>query len=117
MESLSHPTTGFLERKGHTLAATYHLAKGVAKDLLGKAAYTRTRGLHPTRYAELVRQFVQDHQSISNREVRELLGLGASPSAQVEASKYLKKWSASDGFLEAIGGGQKRRYRLRAGAS
>ena len=117
LEQLSHPTTGFLERKGHTLSATYHLAKGVAKDLLGKAAYTRVRGLNPTRYAEMVREYLRDHQSVSNREIRELLGLGASASAQVEASKYLKRWSASDGFLEAFGGGNQRRYRLRTGHS
>ena len=32
--------------------------------------------------------------------LRELLGLGNSASAQVEASRYLKKWSQPDGFLD-----------------
>jgi ATP-dependent DNA helicase RecG len=113
LDQMTIPPAALLERKGHTKAATYHLAKGLAKELLGKAAYTRTRGLNPKRYAELVREYLQDHQSISNREVRELLGLGESASAQVEAARYLAKWSASDEFLEAYGGGNRRRYRLR----
>ena len=42
LDRLAHPGTGFLERKGGTKAATFHLTKGVAKDLFGKAAYTKT---------------------------------------------------------------------------
>lgn len=94
------PPLGLLERKGHTAAATFHLAKGVAKELKGKAAYTRARGLNPIRYAEMVREYLRDHQRIENAELRELLGLGDSPSAQVEAPRYLKKWSQPDGFLD-----------------
>jgi ATP-dependent DNA helicase RecG len=61
----------------------------------------------------MVREYLHDHPTITNREVRELLGLGESPTAQVEASRYLKRWSAPSGFLEAEGKGSKRRYRLR----
>ena len=100
LEAMCLPPLGLLERKGHTAAATFHLAKCVAKELKGKAAYTRTRGLNPIRYAEMVREYLRDHQRIENAELRELLGLGNSPSAQVEASRYLKKWSQPDGFLE-----------------
>ena len=50
------------------------------------------------RYAELVREYLNDHKRIRNVELRELLALGDSPSAQVEASRYLKKWSQDDGF-------------------
>lgn len=107
---------GLLERKSHTRSATFHLTKGIARELLGKVAYTRTRGLNPIRYAELVREYLHDHPSISNREVRELLGLGESATAQVEASRYLRKWSGSAGFLRADGNGAKRRYRLRKAA-
>ncbi len=94
-----------IERRGHTASATFHLAKGVAKELKGKAAYTKTRGLNPVRYAEMVREYLRDHQKIRNAELRELLGLGDSASAQVEASRYLKKWSQPDGFLERGEGG------------
>lgn len=115
LDQLANPKTGILERKGQTKTATFHLTKGVAKDLLGKAAYTKTRGLNPARYAEMVRQFVEDHGSITPRECRELLGLGSSKSAQVEMSRYLKKWSASKGFLKMEGKAPQNRYRLSEG--
>lgn len=114
LDQLSVPGKGILERRGRTQAATFHLAKGVAKDLLGRAAYTRTKGIAPARFAEIVREYVQDHGSITNRECRELLGLGDSASAQVEASRYLKKWSASGGFLRAEGTPPRVKYSLRA---
>lgn len=99
LEAMCQPPLDLMERKGHTSAATYHLAKGVAKALKGKAAYTRTRGLNPVRYAEMVKVYLADHQRIDNAQLRDLLGLGESPSASVEASRYLKKWSGGDGFL------------------
>jgi ATP-dependent DNA helicase RecG len=100
LEAMCAPPLNLLERKGHTTAATFHLAKGVATALKGKAAYTRTRGLNPVRYAELVREYLKDHHRIVNAQLRELLGLGDSPSAQVEASRHLKKWSQPNGFLQ-----------------
>ena len=113
LDELGPSGLGVLERKSHTRSATFHLTKGIARELLGKAAYTKTRGLNPIRYAEMVREYLHDHPSISNREVRELLGLGESPTAQVEASRYLKKWSGLSGFLTAEGNGAKRCYRLK----
>jgi len=89
----------------------------VAKELKGKAAYTRTRGLNPIRYAEMVREYLRDHQRIENAELRELLGLGNSPSAQVEASRCLKKWShPDDGFLDRRRAGSTHVYSLRRDA-
>lgn len=117
LDQLSVLGKGILERRGRTQAATFHLAKGIARDMLGRAAYTRTKGIAPARFAEIVREYVQDHGSISNRECRELLGLGDSPSAQVEASRYLKKWSGSSGFLKSDGNPPRVRYRLRATGS
>ena len=117
LEAMCLPPLGLLERKGHTAAATFHLAKGVAMELKGKAAYTRTRGLNPIRYAEMVREYLRDHQRIENAELRELLGLGNSPSAQVEASRYLKKWShPDDGFLDRRRAGRTHVYTLRRDA-
>lgn len=105
LDAMCLPELGLIERRGHTLSATFHLAKGIAKELKGKASYTRTRGLNPVRYAEMVREYLNDHQTIRNAELRELLGLGDSASAQVEASRYLTKWSSADGFLEKNGRG------------
>ncbi|MDE1999971.1 MAG: hypothetical protein KGI52_13725, partial [Burkholderiales bacterium] len=99
LEAMCLPPLNLLERKGHTPAATFHLAKGVATVLKGKVAYTRTRGLNPVRYAEMVREYLRDHQRIENARLRELLGLGDSPSAKVEASRLLTKWSQEEGFL------------------
>jgi len=107
LDSMCLPPLDLIERKGHTASATFHLAKGIAKELKGKAAYTKTRGLNPVRYAEMVREYLSDHQRICNEELRQLLGLGDSASAKVEASRYLKKWSQPDGFLERHGGGSK----------
>ena len=113
LDQLALPRTGMLERRGHTLAATFHLAKGIAKDLLGKAAYTKTRGLNPIRYAEMIKEYLQDHGSITPMECRELLGLGESQSAKVEISRYLKAWTAgANAFLVAEGHGNSRRYFL-----
>jgi ATP-dependent DNA helicase RecG len=113
LDQLSQPEAGFLERRGRTKSATYHLSKGVAKDLLGRAAYSRIRGLDPLRYAEMVREFVADHGSITPRECRQLLGLGESQSARAETSRYLRRWSDSEGFLRREGGGKHTRYVFR----
>src|SRR5262249_27333726 len=103
LDRLAQPGTGFLERKGRTKAATFHLTKGVARDLFGKAAYTRTRGLDPIRFSEMVKAFVADHGSITPRECRELLGLGESQSARVEAWRSLRGGSGEGGFLRREG--------------
>lgn len=116
LEAMTAPALGLVERRGFTHAATYHLAKGVATALKGKAAYTRTRGLNPVRYAEMVREYLLDHRYITNAELRQLLGLGASPSASVEASRLLSKWSAPEGFLIRHPPENRPRYALRAAA-
>ena len=113
LDGMCQPPLSLIERKGHTASATFHLAKGIAKELKGKAAYTKTRGLNPVRYAEMVREYLKDHQQIGNKELRDLLGLGDSASASVEASRLLKKWCQSDGFLERHGGGSKVFYTRR----
>lgn len=115
LDELGPAGLGILERKSHTRSATFHLAKGIARDLLGKAAYTRMRGLNPIRYAEMVREYLKDHPTIANREIRELLSLGESPTAQVEVSRYLRRWTGANGFLVREGDGAQRRYRLRKG--
>lgn len=103
LDQFAQPATGILERRGRTPAATFHLTKAVARDLLGKAAYTRTKGIDPIRYAEMVRAYIKDHGSITPAECRELLGLGNSQTAQVEVSRLLKRWSGNGGFLRREG--------------
>lgn len=116
LDQLAMPKTGILERRGRTKAATYHLNKAVAKDLLGKAGYTKIKGLNPIRYAEMVKSFLADHGSITPAECRELLGLGDSQSARVEVSRYLKRWSGPTGFLRREGSPPRVRYFPASGA-
>jgi ATP-dependent DNA helicase RecG len=114
LDQMSDPHRGILERRGHSRPATYYLTKAVAKDLIGKAAYSSTKGINPVRYPELVKTFLLDHESITNRDCRELLGLGDSASAQVETSRYLKRWSSpTEGFLIPDGTPPKRKYYLK----
>jgi ATP-dependent DNA helicase RecG len=113
LDRLSQPRTGILERRGKTKAASYHLTKGVSNDLLGKAAYTRAKGLDRTRHPEMVKAFLRDHGSITPKECRELLGLGESPSARVEVSRYLARWAEEGGFLRRDGKTRRVRYYLR----
>ncbi len=103
LDQLAQPKVGILERKGKTRAATYHLTKSVANDLLGKTAYTRLRGIDPIRYREIVRAFIEEQGSINSPECRELLGLGESGTAKVDASRLLSDWSGPGGFLRKIG--------------
>lgn len=113
LDQMSHPSWGILERKGHTRMATYHLSKAIDRELIGKAAYTRMRGIELAQYEEFVHRYIRDHGSITNQECRDLLNLGDSNSARVEASRYLKRWSGPDGFLTAEGNSSQRRYRLK----
>lgn len=100
-----------MERRGRKRGVTYHLSRGAASELLGKATYTRTRDIDAVRYPELVRAYVEQHGSINNSECRELLGLGSSPRAVVKASNLLRSLD----FLEPFGESrQKRRYRLKS---
>lgn len=110
LEQLTLPPTALLERRGRATSATFHLSKRLASDLIGKGAYTRTKGLNPIRYAEMVREFVRDHGSITPKQCRELVGWGESATDRVEISKLLRKWSGADGFLTREGTPPKVRY-------
>jgi len=45
LDRLAQSGTGILERRGKTKGATYSLNKAVARDLIGKATYTKARGI------------------------------------------------------------------------
>jgi ATP-dependent DNA helicase RecG len=109
LDRLTMGLDALLERRGKKRGVTYHLSRHVAEDLIGKAAYTRVRGIDSRRYKELIREYVHQHGSITNHECRELLGLGNSHSARVKATNILK----SCDFLESFGPSSKMtRYRL-----
>jgi len=113
LDRMSHPDRGILERRGQGKGVTYYLNKIVANDLIGKVAYSQSKGIDTTRYAEIVREFVRDHETITNQECRQLLGLGDTASDLVKVSRLLKKWSGEDGFLTVEGSASRTKYRLK----
>jgi ATP-dependent DNA helicase RecG len=50
------------------------------------------------------RDYLNPGEILIRVELRDLLGLGDSPSASVEASHHLTKWSQDDGFLAGQAG-------------
>lgn len=104
------PPLSLLERRGKTSGVTFHLPTAIAGDLIGKEAYTRIKGINPIRYRELIREYVSQHGSITNRKCRDLLQLGESPSSQTQAARYLRKFSGDKGFLILEGRGRATRY-------
>lgn len=113
LDTLSLPPAAMLERRGQSKSVTYHLAKGVASDLHGKAVYSAGRGINPLRYAEMIKVFLEDHTTITPKQCRELLNLGESQSARTGISRLLRKWSGPDGFLIRSGTPPSVIYRLR----
>jgi len=119
LDDLSSPAKKLLEKRGGR-RGTYHLDRGVAVELLGKARYSQLRDIETVRFPEMIRRFVELHGSISNKECRELMKLGDSNAAQVKASQILAELSGPNGFLvpDPKGGKYKsRRYVLRDGMS
>ena len=114
LELNAAPSVAIVERIGRSNPARYHLARGVARELLGKAAYTRAKGRDPSRDKEAIRNFVRDHGSIGNSEVRELLGLGDTSAAKTEASRTLRELSGPEELLEKHGPKNRPSYRLRS---
>lgn len=110
LERVSLPPYNLLERRGKKKGVTYYLAKDVAKELIGKVAYSKVKGIDKIRHVEMIKSFVKEHGSISNQECRQLLGLGNSHSAQVTTTNILKRCD----FLESYGTSHKTtKYRLR----
>jgi len=115
LDELASSKRKLLERRGKKSGITYHLERSVAVELLGKARYSRIRDIEEVRFPEMVKRYVELHDSISNRECRELLNLGDSDTAIVKASRLLTALSKSNGFLDPVGGKHRgRRYNLRA---
>ena len=109
LDHLSSVPEAWLERRGKKKGVTYHLSREAAAALRSKAAYTKAKGIDRVRVPALIREYVDDHGSISNKECRELLGLGNSRSALGHVSRLLRGTE----WLEPYGGDRKnRRYRL-----
>jgi ATP-dependent DNA helicase RecG len=114
LEAMTAPALGLLGSAGVYPCGDLSSGQGVATALKGKVAYTRTRGLNPVRYAEMVREYLRDHRCITNAELRQLLGLGASASASVEGFAPARQVERPGWFLDKLPPENRPRYVLRA---
>lgn len=109
LDQFCHRPNPWLERRGKKSGVTYHLFRAVAAELLGKGVYSRSRGIDKVQWPAMIRQYLEEHGSITNSECRELLLLGNSRSAHTTVSRLL----ASLDFLEPHGKLKTAHYRLR----
>jgi len=114
LDDLMSTPLRMLEKRGKKKGVTYHLERAIAVDLLGRSKYAQMKDIEAVRFPEMIRQYVEEHGSISNRECRELLRLGNSASASVKSSQILSQLIGPDGFLRAVGKSKaQRRYVLK----
>jgi len=88
---------GLLERSGIRKGQIYRLSSSVYKALGESIAYVRERGIDAIRHEELVLEFVRQYGSITNRQVRELLGI------DIHAAKRLLNKLLNAGKLQRKG--------------
>lgn len=107
-EILMHMTAmGYLEKSGIKKGQIYRLSSGLYKQFGEAISYVRDKGIDEVRHPELILEYVKQYGPISNRQVRELLGLDIYKS-----SKLLNKLVKS-GKLQRIGTGDRNaRYDL-----
>jgi ATP-dependent DNA helicase RecG len=79
----------------------FRLSSSVYRELGESVAYIRERGIDALRHEELILSYVRQFGSISNRQVRELLGVD-----KFTASKTLRRL-VDAGKLKRIGSGDK----------
>lgn len=92
---------GYLEKSGIKRGQVFRLSGNLYKQLGESISYVRERGIDEVRYPELVLKFVKEYGSISNRQVRELLGVDRNRAfrilSQLEAGKKIKKIGSGRG--------------------
>ena len=77
---------GFLEKSGIKKGLIYRLSSNIYKQLGESVSYIREKGIDEVRYPELILEYVKNYGSITNRQVRELLGVD-----KYKASRLLRK--------------------------
>ena len=109
LDQYCHRAEPWMERRGKKSGVTYHLSRAVAAELLGKGIYSRSWGIDRVQWPVMIRQYVEEHGTITNSECRELLLLGNSRSAHTTVSRLL----AGLDFLEPQGKLKTAHYRLK----
>ena len=79
----------------------FRLSSNIYRELGESVAYIRERGIDALRHEELILTYVRQFGSITNRQVRELLGVD-----KFAASKTLRKLTTA-GKLKRVGTGDK----------
>jgi len=97
---------GLLEKSGVKKALVYRLSGEVYKKLGESIIYIREKGIDEMRYKELIMEYVKKYGVISNKIVRELLGVDI-----YKASRILHEL-VKEGKLKKSGGKKNAEYRL-----
>ncbi len=97
---------GLLEKSGVKKTLVYRLSGEVYKKLGESITYIREKGIDEMRYKELVMEYVKKYGVVSNRMVRELLGVDI-----YKASRILHEL-VIEGKLKKSGGKKDAEYRL-----
>jgi ATP-dependent DNA helicase RecG len=78
-------SVGLLERSGVRKGQVFRLSGALYRELGQSVAYIRERGIDQLRHEELVLSYIRQYGHITNRQVRELLGLD-----KFQASRLLR---------------------------
>ena len=95
---------GLLEKSGVKKGVTYRLSGAVYKELGESIVYIREKGIDEMRYKELIMEYVKKYGTITNRIVRELLGVD-----KYKASRLLR-YLVKEGKLRRMGADRNAKY-------
>ncbi|MHB1657613.1 MAG: hypothetical protein ACYCSZ_14750, partial [Burkholderiales bacterium] len=98
---------GYLEKSGVKKGIIFRLSGRLYKNLGESINYIREKGIDEIRYPELVIDYVREYKEISNKTVRELLGVNKD-----KASRILGKLSNSGKLIRTGIGRKDARYKI-----
>jgi len=96
-------------RNAAILCASCNASKGAKK----RPRQNKTLSAYSDKRAKRVRKYLSTNDSMTPKECRKLLKIGASISAKREITRLLRRWSSNDGFLRREGRGGATRYYLK----
>jgi len=106
-EILNHMCTkGLLEKSGVKKGLVYRLSGMLHKNLGESIIYIREKGIDELRYKELILEYVKKYGAITNRIIRELLGVD-----KYKSSRLLRKL-VKEGELKRTGADKNAKYFL-----
>ncbi|MGM0577138.1 MAG: ATP-binding protein [Myxococcota bacterium] len=95
---------GFVESRGRTRGASYHLTASVYRALGERSGYVRAKGFDAVQQEQMVLQYVRAHGAIRRAEVMDLCHLNGNQAS------YLLRRMVSQRLLEPRGAGRSRHY-------